>query len=224
MSNAEAGSDRINRGIFSSNTDEWATPKNLFRALDAEFNFTLDPCADETNAKCARYFTEADDGLAQPWDGIVFMNPPYGRDIGKWVKKAYEESLRGATVVCLIPARTDTAYWHDYAMQADEVRFIRGRLHFGGEHERTAHNAPFPSAVVVFRPHRWFAALSSMARPTDAHPDGETDADLREAAAALLRRYIQLVESGDCGNWDAEDEPEVRALREALSLDGEVPE
>jgi site-specific DNA-methyltransferase (adenine-specific) len=144
------GRDRINPGVFSSDVDLWETPQELFDELDAEFGFTLDPCASDATAKCTRYFTAIDDGLAQPWDGVVFMNPPYGREIGRWVKKAYDESRRGAVVVCLIPARTDTAYWHDYVMRADEIRFIRGRLHFGGQHERTAHNAPFPSAVVVF--------------------------------------------------------------------------
>ena len=164
MSAETATSDRINGGIFSSNTDEWSTPQALFDVLDAEFGFTLDPCALPCSAKCERYFTPEDDGLAKDWDGVVFMNPPYGRDIGAWVEKAWSESLRGATVVCLIPARTDTAYWHDFVMKADEVRFIRGRLHFGGDHERTAHNAPFPSAVVVFRPPA-FPAMSSMDRP-----------------------------------------------------------
>lgn len=149
-STKDYGRDRINAGLFSSNEESWSTPADLFAALDAEFGFTLDPCASAGNATCARYFTKDDDGLSQDWDGVVFMNPPYGRTIGQWVAKAYEESRRGATVVCLIPSRTDTAYWHDYVMRADEVRFIRGRLHFGGEHERTAHNAPFPSAVVVF--------------------------------------------------------------------------
>lgn len=131
--------DRINAGLFSSNEESWSTPKSLFAALDAEFGFTLDPCASAENATVERFFTKDDDGLAQDWDGVVFMNPPYGRTIGRWVEKAYRESLRGAVVVCLIPARTDTAYWHDYVMRASEVRFIRGRLHFGGDHERTAH-------------------------------------------------------------------------------------
>ena len=156
--------DRMNPGVFSSNTDEWATPQALFAALDAEFGFTLDPCALPCSAKCERYFTPDDDGLSRPWEGVVFMNPPYGRDIGKWVEKAWLEALRGATVVCLIPARTDTAYWHDFVMKADEVRFIRGRLHFGGDHERTAHNAPFPSAVVVFRPPA-YPRMTAMDRP-----------------------------------------------------------
>lgn len=161
---AERDRDRINAGVFSSNRDDWSTPKALFRMLDDEFAFTLDPCASPDNAKCDRYFTELDDGLAQPWDGVVFMNPPYGRTIGDWVRKAHDEAQRGATVVCLIPARTDTAYWHDYVMRADEVRFLRGRLHFDGDHERTAHNAPFPSAVVVFRPPARFPRMSSMER------------------------------------------------------------
>lgn len=144
-------SDRINRGVFSSNTEMWSTPQALFDALDAEFGFTLDPCATTANAKCERYYTRDDDGLALSWEGVVFCNPPYNRGIGHWVAKARKEALAGATVVCLIPARTDTAWWHDHAMKADEIRLVRGRLHFGGDHERTAHNAPFPSAVVIFR-------------------------------------------------------------------------
>lgn len=143
--------DRMNPGVFSSNTEQWATPQALFDALNGEFGFDLDPCATADNAKCDRYFTIEDDGLSRPWSGTVFMNPPYGRGIGDWVAKAHKEALDGATVVCLIPARTDTAWWHDHAMQAHEIRLLRGRLHFGGDHERTAHNAPFPSAVVVFR-------------------------------------------------------------------------
>lgn len=133
---------------FSSATDDWATPQATFDELDAEFHFTLDPCASDANYKCATYFTQADDGLAQPWaEHTVFMNPPYGRVIGSWIRKAYEESQLGATVVALIPARTDTAYWHDYVMRG-EIRFLRGRLKFGDAKA----SAPFPSAVVVFRP------------------------------------------------------------------------
>lgn len=143
--------DRINRGVFSSNTEMWATPPAFFNALDGEFGFTLDPCASSENAKCRAFYTADDDGLSKPWPGVVFMNPPYGRAIGTWVAKAHKEAIAGATVVCLVPARTDTAWWHDHAMAADEIRLIRGRLHFGGDHERTAHNAPFPSAVVIFR-------------------------------------------------------------------------
>jgi len=131
---------------FSSKTDMWATPQDTFDALAAEFGpFDLDVCATPENAKCPRYYTREDDGLAQPWTGRCWMNPPYGRTIGQWMKKAYEESQRGALVVCLVPARTDTAWWHDYAMKG-QIRFLRGRLKFGG----AANSAPFPSAVVVF--------------------------------------------------------------------------
>src|SRR5690349_19840989 len=99
----------LNKGLFTSHTDEWATPQDLFDALNAVFKFTLDPCATHENAKCRRYFTRAQDGLKQPWSGRIFMNPPYGRAIGKWVKKAYEESRRSTElVVCLLPSRTDT--------------------------------------------------------------------------------------------------------------------
>jgi site-specific DNA-methyltransferase (adenine-specific) len=131
---------------FSSATDEWETPAELFGELDRIFGgFTLDPCATAANAKCARYFTRADDGLSQPWSGKVFMNPPYGRPIGQWVKKAWSESLSGALVVCLLPARVDTRWWHEYAGNG-HVYFLRGRLKFGS----SVNSAPFPSAIVTF--------------------------------------------------------------------------
>ena len=134
---------------YSSKTNEWSTPQDFFDELDKEFNFTLDPCATSENAKCTKYFTVEDDGLKQDWSNdIVFMNPPYGRDIKYWIKKAYEESLNGATVVCLIPARTDTAYWHDYIFgKADDIRFLRGRLKFGD----SKNPAPFPSAIIIYK-------------------------------------------------------------------------
>lgn len=134
---------------FSSKTNEWSTPQSFFNELDKEFNFTLDPCATHDNAKCDKYYTIEDDGLLQDWSkDIVFMNPPYGREIKHWVQKAYEESLKGATVVCLIPARTDTTYWHDYIFnKADDIRFIKGRLKFGDG----KNSAPFPSAVIVYK-------------------------------------------------------------------------
>jgi len=120
---------------------------DFFNKLNTEFNFTLDPCATAENAKCSKFYTLEDDGLAQDWlNEIVFMNPPYGRQIKHWIKKAFDESLKGAIVVCLVPARTDTQYWHDYCMKADEVRFIKGRLKFSDKDA-----APFPSAVVVFK-------------------------------------------------------------------------
>lgn len=134
---------------YSSKSNEWATPQNLFDELNKEFNFTLDPCATDENAKCSKYFTIEDDGLSKDWsNNVVFMNPPYGREIKRWIKKAYEESLNGATVVCLIPARTDTTYWHDFIFgKANDIRFLRGRLKFGN----SKNSAPFPSAIVVYQ-------------------------------------------------------------------------
>lgn len=134
---------------FSSKSNEWTTPQHLFDELNQEFNFTLDPCATEENAKCSKHFTIEDDGLSKDWSNdVVFMNPPYGREIKRWVKKAYEESLNGATVVCLIPARTDTTYWHDFIFdKADDIKFLKGRLKFGNG----KNSAPFPSAIVVYK-------------------------------------------------------------------------
>jgi len=138
----------INAGLMSSRTDQWATPRAFFNEWDAIYRFELDVCADSTNAKCASYFDRQDDGLAQGWAPFrCWMNPPYGRQIGRWVAKAAMESKLGATVVCLLPARTDTAWWHDYVIPHGRVVFIRGRLRFG---EAKA-GAPFPSAVVIFR-------------------------------------------------------------------------
>lgn len=133
---------------FSSKSNEWTTPQHLFDELNREFNFTLDPCATDENAKCSKYFTIEDDGLSKDWSNdVVFMNPPYGREIKKWIKKAYEESLNGAIVVCLIPARTDTTYWHDFIFdKADDIKFLKGRLKFGN----SKNSAPFPSAIVVY--------------------------------------------------------------------------
>lgn len=132
--------------MFSSKTDLWATPQDTFDKLNEEFFFTLDVCASIENAKCKRYFTKEDDGLTKKWDGVCWMNPPYGREIIKWMEKAYNSSLMGTTVVCLVPARTDTKWWHEYAMKG-EYRLIRGRLKFGGH----KNPAPFPSAIVVFK-------------------------------------------------------------------------
>ena len=130
---------------FSSKTDLWYTPQDFFKKYDDVYKFETDVCATDDNAKCTKYYTEEMDGLSQEWRGVCWMNPPYGRTIGKWMKKAYESSLSGATVVCLVPARTDTNWWHDYAMKGD-IEFIKGRLKFGG----SKNSAPFPSAVVVF--------------------------------------------------------------------------
>lgn len=133
---------------YSSKSKQWETPRELYERLNERYGpFTLDPCATLENAKCEKFFTIDDNGLAQSWQGeTVFMNPPYGRQIGKWIEKAYRESLGEATVVCLIPARTDTAYWHDYVMRAGEIVLLRGRVRFVGGKS----SAPFPSAVVAF--------------------------------------------------------------------------
>jgi phage N-6-adenine-methyltransferase len=132
---------------FSSKRDTWATPQAFFNTIDKEFEFTLDVCAQPDSAKCLKYYTEQDDAFVQPWVGTIWMNPPYGRAIGKWMARALLASTEGATVVCLVPARTDTAWWWDYARQG-EIRFIRGRLKFGDAKS----SAPFPSALVIFRP------------------------------------------------------------------------
>ena len=135
--------------MMSSLTNEWETPADLYKTLDDEFHFTLDPCATEENHKCDKYYTVREDGLKQPWGGDrVFCNPPYGRQIHKWVRKAYEESLKPKTiVVMLIPARTDTRYFHDYILHRSEIRYIEGRIRFGEATE----NAPFASMIVIFR-------------------------------------------------------------------------
>ena len=134
---------------LSSKSNEWETPQDLYNKLNDEFNFTLDPCATKYNAKCPKFYTKEDDGLSQDWGGErVFMNPPYGRTINKWIEKAYKESIKGATVVCLIPARTDTRYWWDYIFPYAEIRFIKGRLKFTNNGKSAP--APFPSAIIIF--------------------------------------------------------------------------
>ena len=158
---------------FTNKSNEWETPRSLFKELDDEFNFTIDVCATKENAKCLRFYTKQINGLAQSWGNeVAFMNPPYGREIGVWVEKAYRESLIGAVVVCLIPARTDTRYWHDYIFPNAEVRFLKGRVKFLNNGEEVEYveqlglfgeeesevvtsdgdmPAPFPSAVVIFK-------------------------------------------------------------------------
>jgi phage N-6-adenine-methyltransferase len=134
--------------MFSSKTDMWSTPPDFFNRLDAVFHFGTDVCATPDNAKCSQFFDPEQDGLKQPWLGTCWMNPPYGRGIDRWVKRAYEQSkAHGSTIICLLPARTDTKWWHDYCVKG-EVTYLKGRLKFGAA---TA-SAPFPSAVVVFRP------------------------------------------------------------------------
>lgn len=138
----------VNKVIFSSNSDEWSTPVDIYEELNKEFNFTLDPCSTDYNHKCKKYYTAEDNGLLQNWGGErVFCNPPYS-DISAWVKKAWKESTKDDTlVVLLIPARTDTRYFHEYIYNRSEIRFIKGRLRFG----ESVNSAPFPSMVVIFR-------------------------------------------------------------------------
>ena len=135
--------------LFSSKEEKWATPQDFFDKLNEEFHFTLDAAASSDNAKCTNYFTEERDGLAQSWGGhTVWCNPPYCRKTGLWVKKAYEEHQRtGCTVVMLLPSRTDVKWFHDYILGKAEIRFIKGRLKFGG----SKNSAPFPSIVVIYR-------------------------------------------------------------------------
>ena len=141
--------DKTIQTMFSSKTDLWSTPQDLFDRLNNEFHFTLDVCANEYNHKCDNYYTKEQDGLNQPWIGTVWCNPPYGREISQWVKKAFLASVNGSTVVMLLPSRTDTKWFHDYIYKRNnvEIRFIKGRLKFGD----SKNSAPFPSMIVIFK-------------------------------------------------------------------------
>ena len=139
--------------LMTSNRNDWETPQKLFDELNEEFNFTLDPCSSHKNAKCKKHYTIEEDGLKQTWTSeVVFCNPPYGREIGKWVKKAYDEwKHHGATVVMLIPARTDTTYFHEYIYKRAELRFVKGRIKFEINGDNFGGCSTFPSMIVVFR-------------------------------------------------------------------------
>ena len=139
----------MNKVLFSSNSNEWATPKLFYEELNKEFNFTLDPCATDDNHKCNKYYTINENGLIQDWSNeVVFCNPPYGKELPLWVKKCYEEHKKNnITVVMLIPSRTDTRYFHDYIYNKSEIRFIKGRLKFNDSKQ----GAPFPSMVVIYK-------------------------------------------------------------------------
>ena len=157
------GQSKDKQALFTNDSDEWATPQWLFDALDKEFGFTLDPCVNlsGTNAKCARFFTPSENGLLRDWGAeIVFMNPPYSAG-GQWMRKAYGAAAEGATVVCLMPARTDTKWFHEYAMKG-EIRFLCGRVTFVD----APYGAPFPSLIVIFRPPAF--SLASMVQPDGA--------------------------------------------------------
>lgn len=137
----------LNDGMFSSSTDEWETPQDIFDRLNEEFHFTIDVCATAENAKCERFYTKEQDGLKQDWTGeTVWCNPPYGRGLKDWCRKCFMHSVGGGTAVMLVPARTDTAWFHDWVQWKSEVRFIRGRLKYGN----AKWNAPFPTMVIVY--------------------------------------------------------------------------
>jgi site-specific DNA-methyltransferase (adenine-specific) len=140
----------IQEALYSSRSEEWSTPPDFFRLLNEEFDFTLDPCATATNAKCKKFFTKQHNGLLQDWGTeIVFCNPPYGKQMCAWACKCHDAALNGATVVMLAHSRTDTRWFHDWVYQrAAEIRFVRGRLRFGDGKQ----SAPFPSLVAIFRP------------------------------------------------------------------------
>lgn len=145
-----SGFYRAGAAACTSMREDWETPQALFERLDAEWHFDLDAAATPGNAKCERYLTPADDALSVPWGGVVFCNPPYGRELRQWVEKARGEADSGrATVVMLIPARTDTSYWHDLIFGRAEVEFLRGRVRFELDGV-PMDSAPFPSAVVTF--------------------------------------------------------------------------
>lgn len=140
----------INKALFSSKKEDWETPQDFFDELNKEFKFDLDPCADSKNAKCKLFFTKEENGLVKNWEGhCVFCNPPYGRlSTPQWIEKcAMEAKKPNTTVVMLIPARTDTIAFHDYIYKKAEIRFVKGRLKFGGSKDP----APFPSMVVIFK-------------------------------------------------------------------------
>lgn len=144
----------MNKVLLSSNYMNWCTPQDFFDELNQEFDFKLDAAATKKSAKCNIYFTPENDALSQSWDkgGSVFCNPPYGRNIKKWVRKAYEENKKGVRpIVLLIPARTDTSYFHDYILGKAEIRFIRGRIKFTDEEGKSSNPAPFPSMIVVYK-------------------------------------------------------------------------
>ncbi len=142
----------MNPVLLKSDKMNWCTPKDFYKKLDSEFHFVLDAAATARSAKCKNYYTPETDGLSNSWDfgGSVFCNPPYGRTIGKWVVKAYEEAQKGVTIVLLIPARTDTSYFHDYILGKAEIRFVRRRLRFEDEDGNPGKDAPFPAMVVVY--------------------------------------------------------------------------
>lgn len=170
----------INKSMFSSARDDWETPQALFEELNNDFAFNLDVCASLTNAKCKEFFDKETDGLAQSWAGHrCYMNPPYGRQIKKWVKKASEETQQGrqCLVVALLPARTDTAWFHDLVLPFASVRFVRGRILFeidgkpALDDDGRPQSAPFPSMIAVFGGPRYHCGIQPQGKPHGRHSE-----------------------------------------------------
>jgi site-specific DNA-methyltransferase (adenine-specific) len=221
--------------LFSSKSVEWYTPADFFDRVSMKHDFTLDVCATAENAKTDRFFDIEANGLSQSWgSSVCWMNPPYGREIKHWMKKAHGESLLGSTVVCLVPSRTDTAWWHDYAMKAHEIEYIRGRLKFGG----AKNSAPFPSALVTFRPPsddrldllpirvRLADLRDKTARPgsprrTDSlaayHMNSFGDLEALVAEVSRLRSCLDMAEKGEAEDEVARLRKEVRRSKDAHS-------
>jgi phage N-6-adenine-methyltransferase len=156
---------KMRQVMFSSKRHDHGTPEDMFKQLDAEFHFTLDVCADSSNAMVGSFLSKQDNALGKSWTSqTCWMNPPYGREIVKWISKAFHESIaNGATVVCLVPARTDTKWFWEYCVHG-EIRFIKGRLRFKGE----SSSAPFPSMIVIFRPGLKVVAAQQAIFPLDS--------------------------------------------------------
>lgn len=163
-----------NNGRYNGNGRDWATPPEVFDQLHAEFNFTLDPCATPATAKCAKFYTEADDGLSKSWAGErVFMNPPYGREVYAWTRKAHLEAKAGALVVGLLPASCDLQWWHDDVAGKADVRYIRGRVRFITDGPYRA-SGFFASVVTVWMP----GAIDEVARLRDRILQLEVDLEM----------------------------------------------
>ena len=178
----------MNSALLSSEKMDWCTPKAFFNELDAEFHFCLDAAATDKTAICPTYYTPREDALLLSWDkgGAVFCNPPYGREIGKWVKKAHDEAQRGLTVVLLIPARTDTSYFHEYIYGKAEIRFVRGRLKFTDDDGKVFAPAPFPSMVVVYN--GWVSRLKGLSM-TSTIAWHETSSNLPQESGKYLSAW-----------------------------------
>jgi phage N-6-adenine-methyltransferase len=169
----------LQKAMVSSKSNEWETPYNFFMELHKEFHFTLDPCCTLQTAKCYKHYTKLEDGLKQDWSkDVVFMNPPYGGHTGDWIKKAYEESLKGAVVVCLIVSSTDRSYWHEFIFPfASQIRFVRGRIKFGNSKS----TAPFASAVVIFSQKKYEEKIVYTKKTNSSIPPTDESVGILEA-------------------------------------------